>query len=217
MSLSPQDLQKQSVIYHSLKKHLTHTQLLEAMYIWQSKYATEPGVAVRYFADDIARISDNKVKPKTLVMSMVSSLTSPTKNLPDPSEEIAKYCAAKSNTIINPVGQEVAALCALISKLFSFTPEPELTAIKRAFKQSIASIKKPTVYEQNLILWLNDDTHKILGANTIKPLRNTLNALYTVYCEHLGPIQTDVLLANSLKRLESNGGAIYKDIYKKLL
>lgn len=217
MSLSPQDTQKQTVIYHSLKAHLTHAQLMESMFIWQSKYAAKPSLAVRYFADDIARISGNSVTPKTLVMSLVGSLTSPAKNLPDPSEEIAKYCAAKSKITVSPVGQEVAALCALISKLFSFTPESEIVAIKHAFIDKIASTQNPTVYEQNLILWLNDNSHKILGANTIKPLRSTLNSLYTVYCEHLGPTQTDALLSNSLRRLESNGGAIYKDIYKRLL
>ena len=215
MSLSPQELQKQKVIYHSLKEHLTHPQLLEAMLIWQTKYSTTPGIAVRYFADDISAITNNHVSPKTLVVSMVLSLTSPAKNLPDPSEEIAQYCA--ENSTINPTGQEVAALCALISKLFSLTPEHSILKIKHAFIDDITSKGTLTTYEKNLILWLNDSNHKIRGANTIKPLCDTMSSLYSHYCKHLGPTQTDTLLSTSLRRLESNGGAIYSDIYKKLM
>lgn len=217
MSLSTQDKRKQTAIYHSLKEHLTSTQLLEAMCIWQTKYSATPGIAVRHFADDIAKLTNNTVRPKALVMSMVGSLTASSAGLADPSEAIAKYRASKLQPNIEPVGQEVAALCALILKLFSFTPSADLPQIKHELKESIARKNKKTFYEQDLLLWLNDSDHKIKGANTLKTLRATLNTVYTIYCEHIGPTQTDSLFSHSLRKLESNGGGIYRDIYKQLL
>ena len=221
MSLMPQDLQKQKTIYACLKPQLNSAQLMEAMLLWQDKYAAKPGFSVRYFADDVAKIANNAVTPKQLVLTMVAALTSKASALPDPTAEIEQYRLQHNRVAHTPATPYLEAFSVLIKKIFSLTPEVERSSIKATAYHHISARREQNSsphLDMHLLKWLKDDSHLLRPAFvTPEQLSQAVSLIYELYCQYLGPVKTDALFADALKRLESNGGAIYTDIFKKLL
>jgi hypothetical protein len=221
MSKMPQDIEKQKALYACLKPQLNHTQLMEAMMLWQDKYAAIPGFSVRYFADDVAKISDNTITPKQLVLSMVAALTSNVGTRLDPSVEIERYRLQHNKVTNFPASPYIEAFSVLVKKIFSLTPDADSKSIKSTLHADILARKENSDsahLDVHFLKWLKNDGHLLRPAFvTIEQLSTMVSLIYKLYCQHLGPVKTDALFAEALKRLETNGGAIYTDIFKKLL
>ena len=84
-------ISKQKAIYAGLKPLLNEQQLMEAMLVWQDKYAQDAGFSARYFSNDVAALTHNKVTSKKILISVIAELTGKKNHTEDPAPLINQY------------------------------------------------------------------------------------------------------------------------------
>ncbi|HEY7773867.1 MAG TPA: hypothetical protein VIC26_11850 [Marinagarivorans sp.] len=219
MNLSPQAIKKQNIIFTSLRRYLQGDDLLQAMVIWQDKYAEKPGFSVRYFADDVAKLAGPHVKPKELVGHMVVALNTPKYPAEDATAALEQYRLRnglnKESTLSTP---ELNAATVLLKKVADLT-DP---SIQRQIQMDVAlAVSKAPIappLKTQILRWFDNSDYRFRAITfDIRDLRAVISLSYATYCDSLGPVKTDQLFAEALRRLESNGGAVYRDIFKQIM
>jgi hypothetical protein len=189
------------------------------MLIWQDKYAKDEGFSARYFANEVAALTHNKVAPKQILISVIAELTSNKNHAEDPAPLINQYRfnqQRSSNQFFKL--PELEAFTVLTQKILSLCPESVQRSLRLSMMTNIAHLSIDANLSLQVMRWFGDHTLAINASSVnLKDLRQLVSLLYGELCEAIGPVKSDNLLATALQRLENNGGAIYSDLFKKML
>ena len=190
---------------------------------WEDKYADTPTFSVRYFISDIERIIGKKIETKKVLVDLVSSLNKPESELlPDPEAALRRFKLSQDGA--HSISQhqyripEAEAFELLIGKWLSLVSTNQYEKIKIFVSKSIRGADIQQDFEMLLNRWLNSDEDLTCPSYVeAEDLRLLTNFFYQGFCDVLGPVKADELLNESVARLQTNGGAMYRDVFVKLL
>lgn len=219
MNTSEMILRKRA-IYTGLQPFLRDTELMEALILWESRYADQPKFSLRYFVADLQQNVDRPLEHKHLLIHLVAAMAKPPQALlPDPSSALAAYkTRRRTSATANYTLAEVEAFRVLIDKWLSLVQTAAAADIGRFVLRNLDSLNISADLKVQTARWLEDETQPIpLPRVQIQDLRKIINLFYIGFCEYLGPTQADTLLADAVTRLKSNGGAAFAQVFAKLL
>lgn len=80
------------VLFTGLQPFLRDSQLNEAIYLWECKYAKAPTFSLRYYVNELQKSISLNVAPKTLFMNIMKTMALPENELlPDPTPRVNAY------------------------------------------------------------------------------------------------------------------------------
>jgi len=208
-------------IYTGLYPFLKRSELLKVLAHWQDNYSRAPTFSIRYFLSDIESVVGREVEIKKMLINVAATLNKPEKELlPDPSEALSKY--KKNIAISSPKHNykipEVEAFELLVKKWLGFVSDRD-----REYIASFVSLNLPDedisiTLKTAVKRWLRYPNEKIgIAYVETEDLRLLINLFYQGFCEELGPVASDELLAKAVITLKNNGGAAYSELFSKLL
>jgi hypothetical protein len=219
MNTSEMILRKRA-LYTGLQPFLRDTELMEALILWESRYATQPKFSLRYFVADLVKSLERPVEHKHLLIHLVATMAKPAEELlPDPSPALSAY---KNRVGISTTAHyalaELEAFCILVNKWLSLVQTGAAIDIAHFVLHNLERLKINSDLKMQTKRWLEDENQSIrLPTVQIQELRKIINLFYIGFCEYLGPTQADILLAEAVSRLKSNGGAAFAAVFNKLL
>jgi hypothetical protein len=150
----------------------------------------------------------------------VATMAKPAEELlPDPSPALSAY---KNRVGISTTAHyalaELEAFCILVNKWLSLVQTGAAIDIAHFVLHNLERLKINSDLKMQTKRWLEDENQSIrLPTVQIQELRKIINLFYIGFCEYLGPTQADILLAEAVSRLKSNGGAAFAAVFNKLL
>lgn len=85
-------IHKKRALFTGLQPLLRDSELNEAIYLWEQKYADTPTYSLRYYVADLQRRLNLSIAAKTLLLNIMRAFTLPEKELlPDPSARVNAY------------------------------------------------------------------------------------------------------------------------------
>lgn len=211
---------RKRAIYTGLQPFLRDSELMEALILWESRYINEPKFSVRYFIGDLSKRLNRTADTKKLLLHLVATINKPAQELlPDPTDALEAY---KRRRKVTPqhyyAAPEIEAFKALINKWLSLEKTAAAIDVSRFVMLNLDRLNIDPDLKVQTARWLADARKDINVSNVqLKDLRLIINLFYIGFCEYLGPNQADALLADAVTRLKSNGGAVFSDIFAKLL
>lgn len=219
MNSSEMILRKRA-LYTGLQPFLRDTELMEALILWESRYANQPKYSLRYFVADLLQSLERPLEHKQLLVNLVATMAKPvTDLLPDPSPALSAYkTRRRTSATASYALAEVEAFCILIDKWLSLVQSSAAVDIGHFVLHNLDRLKIDTDLKVQTARWLEDENQPIrLPRVEIQELRKIINLFYVGFCEYLGPTRADALLAEAVNRLKSNGGAAFATVFNKLL
>jgi len=220
--MNTQDIvRKKRALYTGLSPYLDGTDLMKVLAHWEANYSNSATFSVRYFISDISKVIGRKIDTKKILINVVSSLNKPESELlPDPNIALKRY--KQSQNIPNTIGQykiqEAEAFELLIEKWLNLVKPKDLEQITRSVSRALPHADLQNDFIMLISRWLNtDENFKCPSYVEAEDLRILTNLFYQGFCEVLGPVTADELLNEAVTRLQANGGAVYRDVFVKLL
>ena len=188
---------KKRIVYTALSPHLSEEELLEALIIWETKFAESPSVSVQKYLREIKDNVAPEMDARNALMSLVRTGAVPeSKLLADPSMQIEAYKSfksAKERTRYTP--PEIAVFIALI---LSWRKSLSTVANSKVYEFVSKNIGTVDVNEEtatSFVVWLKVTNIEFRSYKAdIAELRELLSLFYSGSCESVGPVKTDVIL-----------------------
>lgn len=219
MNMSEMILRKRA-LYTGLQPFLRDTELMEALILWESRYANLPKFSLRYFVADLIKSLDRPVEHKHLLVHLVATMNKDADQLlPDPSPALSAYkTRRRTSADANYLLAEVEAFSVLVDKWLSLVKSGAAIDIGYFVLRNLDHLNISVDLKVQTVRWLENENERIkVPAVQIQDLRKIINLFYIGFCEYLGPTAADALLADAVTRLKSNGGAAFAEIFNKLL
>lgn len=219
MNSSEMSLRRRA-LYTGLQPFLRDTELMEALILWESRYADQPKFGLRYYVADLANSLGRSNEHKQMLVHLVATMNKPPGELlPDPAAALSAYkTRRRTSAHVSYTLAEVDAFCMLVDKWLSLVQSPAAIDIGNFVMKNLGRIKISTDLRIQTERWLEDaNQHIRVPRVEIQELRRIINLFYIGFCEYLGPVRADALLEETITRLKSNGGAAFRDIFNKLL
>jgi len=209
-------IERRRLIYSALARHLKHDRLLEALWLWEQKYALTSGLELRKFVSDIVLENDSPEFKSKLYKSLtkVTYFPGDVELLPDPYDAMHQYRQQCNGAFkyIAPFDNQLSKPFSTI--VFQRMLETLLTQIKREnsiahekLRQSLRSAILRLDMEANLKLeltnWLQKNSDEMQLIYPEKFMSAFINEIYVYCCNEFGPIKSDKILANSIE--DANG------------
>ncbi len=213
-------IRKKRAIYTGLHPYLSEDQLMEALIIWESKYANGPGFSVRYYVAELMDRVQPTAEAKKILVTLVSTLgKSEDVLLPDPSRALDDY--KRFNRIQVNANFSIPILEAFqifIVKWLKFAPPKAAEAILKDVIRDIPDLNIDLDLQQSVLDWTCKKIDRMrLPHVDASDLRRVVNVFYVAFCRHHGPTATDEILSKAVTALRSNGGAAYTELFNKIL
>lgn len=85
-------IHRKRALFTGLQPLLRDSELNEAIYLWEQKYADTPTYSMRYYVADLQSRLNLSIAAKTLLLNIMRAFTLPKKELlPDPSARVNAY------------------------------------------------------------------------------------------------------------------------------
>jgi len=209
-------VERRRLVYSALARHLKRDRLLEALWLWEQKYALTSGLELRKFVSDIVLENDSPEFKSKLYKSLtkVTYFPGDIELLPDPYDAMHQYRQQCNGAFkyITPFNNQLSKPFSTI--VFQRMLETQLTQIKREnsivhekLRQLLRSAVLRLDLEANLKLELTNWLQKNLDAMQLiypeKFMSAFINEIYVYCCNEFGPIKSDKILANSIA--DANG------------
>jgi len=211
---------RKRALYTGLQPFLRDTELMEALILWESRYADQPKFGLRYYVADLLKSLERPVEHKQLLVHLVATMNKPEEQLlPDPSPALIAYkTRRRTSAYASYTLAEVEAFSILVDKWLSLVQSPAAMDIGNFVQRNLGGLKINTDLKLQVEQWLQDENQRIKVPRVdLQDLRKIINLFYIGFCEYLGPPRADVLLAEAVTRLKSNGGAAFSEVFNKLL
>ena len=204
--------ERRRIVYSALALHFREDRLLEALWLWEQKYATTNNLEIRKFVSEIVNGEDSdelrskvyKSLTKATYFSIDSDL------LPDPYEDMQRYRESVGNSFkyINTQVNNIPVSFATV--VFEQVLTAFMAGMKRKapvnyekllhqFKSRLSHLEGEATHKLELKNWLNNKTKSLKLHYSEYFMRNLINELYVVCCEQYGPVVSDRLLAASIE------------------
>lgn len=211
---------KKRAVYTGLQLHLPDRDALDALLLWEQKYAGRATFPIRYFVEEVVADISQAASAKKLLTSLVAALNAPEAELlPDPQVFLDAHRSRASEPATDDYRMpELEAFKLLVSKWLELAgPDMAAEALDHVVRY-IHRLRMPIGEEAQLRLWLKNRNSALLVRHVeVKHLRALINLMYVGFCETLGPVKADALLGTAVERLKNNGGAAYSVVFAKLL
>ncbi len=218
--ISNSQILRKRAMYTGLSVHLPHEEALEALLLWERKYAGNATFSIRYFVEEVVTCLRADVPSKSLLTSLVAALGAPESDLlADPQRHLDARLTRHTADAIRPSTMpELEAFKLLVSKWLEMAGNDPAREAAEYVARHIHRLALPLRTETQIKSWLADRNLalSILPVEA-EELRSVVNLLYTGFCESMGPIKADALLCGTVDRLKNNGGAAYSVVFAKLL
>ena len=211
---------RKRALYTGMMPYLDSKQIMEALILWEQKYANTQVFSARFFVADLARVISKDIDTKALLANIQDSWNMPDDELsPDPTEHLNEYRSkqrkksGKSN-----LPPEMTAFKLLVTKLLQSCPPETADELKKYVIRKASSLDIDLNLKWQIVKWLGSE-----GSNVRVPfvkvadLRKVINLFYIGMCERLGPVKSDELLFSAVNTLKVNGGREYFEFFKKIL
>lgn len=211
---------RKRAVFTGIKPFLTNDEALLAMVLWEDTHAQKPKFSMRHFISDLHNVVGCDLDARRLHVSVVSCLSKSEKDLlPDPSLDVTAFKIRNNiNSKYDYKIPELEAFQIFVRKWFKLTDKPDLLQVFQQCQEYLDQHKIDLSLKANFIFWLDDyESNLQLLSVEINDLRKLTNVIYMAYCDVLGPIKADQLLAKSIELVRNNGGAAYTALYSKLL
>lgn len=213
-------LRRKRAIYTGLHPYLNDDQLMNALILWETRYANADGFSVRYFVADLIEQVHPGAESKRLLLHLVSCLSKPVSELmPDPSAALENY--KKQHQIHTTANYAIPVLEAFQLFIVKWLQQLDKSTASHAVREVAVGLEHLPIAEDlsnRVSEWLLRRIDRIrLPHVDTKDLRQVVNAFYVAICEDLGPVKTDASLDAAIKALRSNGGAAYSELFKEIL
>ena len=211
---------KKRIVYTALSPYFSRRKLIQAMILWDKKYAASPSLAIQHFVYDLKNTIDAEADIRNVRLDLVKANALPeNKLLEDPSELISEYAKLNRLTITADYSlPELETLELFIRKWQSILSPPQNENIINFMLENIDDLKLDPNLSVYFSGWLQGRKSKIRIPNAkLSDLRKIINLFYVGCCEYLGPVKADELLAYTVNKLKNNGGASYATIINKLI
>lgn len=211
---------RKRALYTGLQPYLRDSELMEALILWESRYADQPKFGLRYYVADLLKSLDWKLEHKHLLVHLVATMNKPPEQLlPDPSAALSAYkTRRRTSAYATYTLAEVEAFSILVDKWLSLVQSAAAMDIGNFVRRNLGRLNINTDLKLQVEQWLEDENQRIKVPRVdLQDLRKIINLFYIGFCEYLGPTRTDVLLAEAVSRLKSNGGAAFSEVFNKLL
>lgn len=193
---------------------------MSSLVLWESKYASKPTFSIRFFIADVQKNIERKVDTKRMHINLISCLNKPEQQLlPDPSPALDAFKKRHQITVDYDYKiPELEAFQIFVAKWFKLTPTAALNDIVNFCVTNLDRQRISNSLKNNIEVWFSNTQKRMhLAEVDVGDLRKLSNLIYMAYCEVLGPIKADELLAKSIDAVRNNGGAAYSAFYSKLL
>lgn len=211
---------RRRALYTGLKNHLPPADILAALNLYEARYAREPQFAVRYFVADVVKNINSKVPAKALLSDLLASLAKPTEALlPDPGAALAAY---RANPAALPLQRfiipELHAFQLLITKWLAKLDPMLVNDVLVYVARHLYELEIESLLKSKLASWLAkiESELSMVEVDTAD-LRHVVNLFYIAICRYAGPMRADASLAEAVATLRNNGGAVYSQLFGKLL
>jgi hypothetical protein len=211
---------RKRALYTGLQPFLRDTELMEALILWESRYADQPKFGLRYYVADLVKSFDRPLEHKHLLVHLVATMNKPAEQLlPDPSPALSAYkIRRRTSASATYTLAEVEAFTILVDKWLSLVQSAAAMDIGNFVRRNLDRLTINTDLKLQVGHWLEDEQQRIKVPRVdIQDLRKIINLFYIGFCEYLGPTRADVLLAKAVSRLKANGGAAFSEVFNKLL
>lgn len=211
---------RKRALYTGLQPYLRDSELMEALILWESRYADQPKFGLRYYVADLLKSLDRQLEHKHLLVHLVATMNKPPEQLlPDPSAALSAYkTRRRTSAYATYTLAEVEAFSILVDKWLSLVQSSAAMDIGNFVRRNLARLNINTDLKLQVEQWLEDENQRIKVPRVdLQDLRKIINLFYIGFCEYLGPTRADVLLAEAVSRLKSNGGAAFSEVFNKLL
>lgn len=211
---------RKRALYTGLQPYLRDSELMEALILWESRYADQPKFGLRYYVADLLKSLDRQLEHKHLLVHLVATMNKPPEQLlPDPSAALSAYkTRRRTSAYATYTLAEVEAFSILVDKWLSLVQSSAAMDIGNFVRRNLGRLNINTDLKLQVEQWLEDENQRIKVPRVdLQDLRKIINLFYIGFCEYLGPTRTDVLLAEAVSRLKSNGGAAFSEVFNKLL
>lgn len=211
---------RKRALYTGLQPFLRDTELMEALILWESRYADQPKFSLRYFVADLVKSLDRPVEHKHMFVHLVATMAKPANELlADPSAALLAYkTRRRTSSYASYTLPEIEAFKVLVDKWLSLVQSGAAMDIGNFVLRNLDRLNINADLKFQTGRWLEDETQTIkVPAVQVQDLRKIINLFYVGFCEYLGPTKADSLLAEAVSRLKSNGGAAFSETFAKLL
>lgn len=211
---------RKRAIYTGLHPYFDDDQIMEALVIWETKYANAPGFSVRYYVADLVTRIKPEAEAKDLLLNLVSTLSKPENELlPDPSQTLEAY--KRFNKIHMNADFSIPLLEAFQLFIVKWLKQADARVAEAVVKDVARNINELEIapdLSAKILEWLSKKVDKIrLPHVDAADLRKVVNLFYVSFCRHSGPVNTDEVLSQTVQSLRNNGGAAYSELFKKIL
>lgn len=218
---SPEFLFKKRAVYTGLESFLSTSQLMQAMILWENKYAQEPKFAMRQFVADLCKRYGKNLAQSEVLGKLVRAMDAPEAQLlPDPSQEIDVYRRQFNiRTKIENRSLELKVFQLFLTELFDALDPDVQFEVKRNLTLGEFDEEISTSFRREFIFWMNGRSSQIeMPVVDVHQLRAMVNQAYVVICEAIGPVEADKVLSDTVyavKRSNKVEGA--NNIVNKLI
>ena len=211
---------RRRALYTGMMPYLDSRQLMEALMLWEQKYANSQVFSAKFFVADLARVISKDIDTKALLANILDSWKMPDEELsPDPSDHISNY-RTKLRKIApkNNLPPEMVAFKLLVTKLLENCPPDTADDLKKYVIRKASSLDIDLNLKWQIVKWLGSESSNIrVPFVKVAELRKVVNLFYIGMCERLGPVVSDELLSKTVNTLKVNGGRDYFEFFKKIL
>lgn len=217
---SAEFLIKKRAVYTGLQSFLTSAQLMQAMILWENKYANEPKFAMRKFVADLCKKYGKSLAEAEVLGKLIRTMALPeNKLLPDPSVEIdfyKKHFNVKSRVIKRSI--ELMVFMEFMEELIKRLPFDVHRTVKSYLIDGLHSIDISTSFRREMVFWLKGKTKTVeMPSVDIHQMRMVINFTYVALCEYVGPIQADQMLGEVVQQLQRMHDKSVEAIVMKLI
>src|SRR5688572_25672874 len=162
MNTSEMILRKRA-LYTGLQPFLRDTELMEALILWESRYATQPKFSLRYFVADLLQSLERPLEHKQMLVHLVATMAKPVAELlPDPSPALSAYkTRRRTSATASYALAEVEAFCILVDKWLSLVQSSAASDIGHFVLHNLDRLKISTDLKIQTTRWLEDENHSI--------------------------------------------------------
>lgn len=197
--------QKKLAIEGALTPYLTDDNLMQALRIWEEKYALQPTFALQRFLNEFCDSATLKAQRSQILQSLIRALSGADGKPLDTSRRPERGTAAPATAAPVVAASNSAVQCCtqLVEAVFARTPGDMHVKMRLFILQSLPGMKLPQMAQRAVHAWLSQQ-YRIPADVSIeeKALRHLVNLAYISLCEFLGPVKADQILHEAVVATE---------------
>lgn len=213
-------IHKKRIVFTALKPYFSGDKLMQAMILWDTKYAHAPSTAVQHFVYDLKNSIDENADIRGAHLGLIRAGSLPESALlADPTVAVDRYI--KSNDLAKQATfskSEFEVLQAFVLYWRKSIDHRENQLVTAFVIENIPKQKIDPSLTMAFVSWLGQ-RKKIeqFPETQISDLRKIVNLIYTASCEYLGPVRSDKILSLVSQKIKQINGGRYQDIVERLL